>query len=205
MKSPLGLTAEMEGYRDETKFLDTKNHAVDPAEIRDSAKLTLSQLKADLEELRKRMTSQLALVVKDSERARHLLLNTSKDVDEKLKLKKGEIKPTAEDVWHAEAPRDVLKDVKKLQMFVEDEVWLQFSHHFAKIQNQESKQRQLHGFSSEKKVSHMALRLMELESKQRQELEAAMQQNAKLNPFNSQVSVKEKILKNKPVSRTFAS
>ena len=90
-------------------------------------------------------------------------------------------------------------------MFLEDEVWLQFIHNFAKFQNQESKQRQLHGFSSEKKVSHMALRLMELESKQRQELEAAMQQNAKLNPFNSQVSVKEKILKNKPVSRTFAS
>ena len=35
--------------------------------------------------------------------------------------------------WHAELTEDALHSVEKLQTFVQDEVYLQFAHHFRKL------------------------------------------------------------------------
>ena len=141
-----------------------------------------------MEALHDKLTAELELVHKDSERARNVLINMITQVNVKLALKKGETRPI-DDIWHAEAPDDVLRNVNKLQRFVENEVWLQFSYHFDKIQTQETKQRQTHGYPSNRKVSHMALRLMELEGRQRAELEATKRQNMMINPQQPNLSI----------------
>ena len=74
--------------------------------------------------------------------------------------------------WHAELTEDALHSVEKLQTFVQDEVYLQFAHHFRKL----SKLREVKTVTEKnltlqnRKVSHMSMRLLELESKQLMEL-----------------------------------
>ena len=60
-----------------------------------------------------------------------------------------------------------MNDRKKLETFVQDEVYLQFSYHFMKLQNNEMSKRQAKGMAPERKVPLAALKLMELEYKQR--------------------------------------
>ena len=55
------------------------------------------------------------------------------DFEERLKIKKTDTPLEINEEWHAELSKDALSSVEKLQTFVQDEVYLQFSHHFRKL------------------------------------------------------------------------
>lgn len=55
------------------------------------------------------------------------------DVQETLRIKKSESPLEVNEEWHAEATQEALYSVEKLQTFVQDEVYLQFAHHFSKL------------------------------------------------------------------------
>ena len=53
--------------------------------------------------------------------------------DEKLRIKRSDNPLEVNEEWHAELTEDALASVEKLQTFVQDEVYLQFAHHFRKL------------------------------------------------------------------------
>ena len=53
--------------------------------------------------------------------------------EEKLSIKKSDNPLEVNEEWHAELTEDALTSVEKLQTFVQDEVYLQFAHHFRKL------------------------------------------------------------------------
>ena len=55
------------------------------------------------------------------------------DFDEKLKIRRSDNPLEVNEEWHAELTEDALSSVEKLQSFVQDEVYLQFAHHFRKL------------------------------------------------------------------------
>lgn len=48
-------------------------------------------------------------------------------------IKTGARDPKAGEIYHAELPKNFMTDPRKLENFVQDEVYLQFSHHFNKL------------------------------------------------------------------------
>ena len=58
---------------------------------------------------------------------------TVTDVQETLRIKKSDNPLEVNEDWHAEATQEALYSVEKLQSFVQDEVYLQFAHHFSKL------------------------------------------------------------------------
>ena len=89
-----------------------------------------------------------------------------------MKIKKTESPLEVNEEWHAEVTQDALTSVEKLQTFVQDEVYLQFAHHFRKLAKlRDYKQVSEKQYTLQnRKVSHMSMRLLELESKQLMEL-----------------------------------
>lgn len=116
--------------------------------------------------------------------------------EERLRIKKSETPLEVNEEWHAELTEDALSSVEKLQTFVQDEVYLQFAHHFRKL----AKLRDLKQVSEKnitlqnRKVSHMSMRLLELESKQLMELTKVRNQNKIFAPSEAMTSPKSRIL-----------
>ena len=94
------------------------------------------------------------------------------EFDSKLKIRQTDSPLEVNEEWHAELTEDALHSVEKLQTFVQDEVYLQFAHHFRKlVKLREVKTGVEKNISLQnRKVSHMSMRLLELESKQLMEL-----------------------------------
>ena len=94
------------------------------------------------------------------------------EFDSKLKIKQSESPLEVNEEWHAELTEDALQSVEKLQTFVQDEVYLQFAHHFRKLVKLRDVKTGVEKNISlqNRKVSHMSMRLLELESKQLMEL-----------------------------------
>lgn len=55
------------------------------------------------------------------------------DFEERLMIKKSDTPLEVNEEWHAELTQDALSSIDKLQTFVQDEVYLQFAHHFRKL------------------------------------------------------------------------
>lgn len=93
-------------------------------------------------------------------------------MEDKVRIKQAENPLEVNEEWHAELTEDALLSVEKLQTFVQDEVYLQFAHHFRKLAKlREVKQVTEKNLTLQnRKVSHMSMRLLELESKQLMEL-----------------------------------
>lgn len=106
------------------------------------------------------------------------------ELDQKLLVKMKDQVINADEDWHAELPKNFIQDPKRVQLqnFVQDEVYLQFSHHFNKLTNSEALKRQQKGFAPERKVPLATLKLLELEYKQRAEVEAIKELNKASQP-----------------------
>jgi len=81
-------------------------------------------------------------------------------------------------------------------------VYLQFAHHFRKLGKlSEVKQVQEKQYSLQnRKVSHMSMRLLELESKQLMELTKVRNQSKVLNPAELLASPKSRMLEQRKMS-----
>lgn len=77
-----------------------------------------------------RSQSHIAAKVEDTMRK---MKSKIADFEERLKIKKTDTPLEINEEWHAELSKDALSSVEKLQTFVQDEVYLQFSHHFRKL------------------------------------------------------------------------
>ena len=53
--------------------------------------------------------------------------------EERLSIKRSDNPLEVNEEWHAELTEDSLNSVEKMQTFVQDEVYLQFAHHFRKL------------------------------------------------------------------------
>ena len=118
--------------------------------------------------LNKKVLNSKALV----EEATENMNNKIVEFHEKLRIKKSDSPLEVNEEWHAEFTDEMLHSAAQLKTFVQDEVYLQFAHHFAKLTKLKDQKQ-----SSEKsitlqnrKVSHMSMKLLELESKQLMEL-----------------------------------
>ena len=119
------------------------------------------------------------------------------EFDSKLKIRQTDSPLEVNEEWHAELTEDALHSVEKLQTFVQDEVYLQFAHHFRKlVKLREVKTGVEKNISLQnRKVSHMSMRLLELESKQLMELTKVRNQSKTLLPAEAALlSPKSRIL-----------
>lgn len=116
--------------------------------------------------------------------------------EERLSIKRSDNPLEVNEEWHAELTEDSLNSVEKMQTFVQDEVYLQFAHHFRKLSKlREVKQGTEKGLQVQnRKVSNMSMRLLELESKQLMELTKVRNQNKTLVPSDVFTSPKARIL-----------
>ena len=61
------------------------------------------------------------------------VLNRQEKIEDRVRIKQAENPLEVNEEWHAELTEDALLSVEKLQTFVQDEVYLQFAHHFRKL------------------------------------------------------------------------